>query len=301
MGTWLESVWADAKSWREFRFGPISLLLRLARSGPRPRRLRTPDAKPAARQANCDERPASCPPPESTAPLLGSVLIVGVGRGVGATAARFFAHRSRGVAIVARSPDFLLQVQQHCAGSPASVLAFPVDVTNERATCRVIDEVTTALGAPDLVIYAVQTAFPGDVLSTQVSALEESWRGTCLGAFIVAREVGRRMRDRGSGTIIFTGSSSGLVARAGYLNLAVGKHGLRALAHIMAKELGPLGVHVVHCVIDADVNEGEPPDGVQMDPEHLASMFLALHQQPDSCWTAELDVRPAKEGFWEHC
>ncbi len=109
------------------------------------------------------------------------------------------------------------------------------------------------------------------------------------------------MQARGTGTIVFAGSTSGVLARAGHLNLAVGKHGLRALSHVMARELGPQGIHVVHLVVDADIDDGTPSRETQMSPIHLAETILAIHAQPASCWTSELDVRPSSERFWEHC
>jgi hypothetical protein len=94
-----------------------------------------------------------------------------------------------------------------------------------------------------------------------------------------------------------------LHARADHLNLAIGKFGLRAIAQVMARELWPEGIHVVHCVIDADIQEDAPdPEGApQTLPEDVAELIYGLHGQPRSCWTSELDVRPWNERFWEHC
>jgi len=86
------------------------------------------------------------------------------------------------------------------------------------------------------------------------------------------------------GTIVLTGSTSALVGRAGHLNLAVGKFGQRALAQVLARELWPKGIHVVHLVIDADIHEGEERDdgGPQADPNHISDIVVFLHRQPSS-------------------
>jgi NAD(P)-dependent dehydrogenase (short-subunit alcohol dehydrogenase family) len=102
---------------------------------------------------------------------------------------------------------------------------------------------------------------------------------------------------------VFVGSTSSLIGRAGHLNLAVGKFGQRALAQVMARELWPRGIHVVHAVVDADIAE-EPLQAAttpQSDPSHIAAAILALHRQPKTAWTSELDLRPWNERFWEHC
>jgi hypothetical protein len=64
-----------------------------------------------------------------------------------------------------------------------------------------------------------------------------------------------------------------------------------------------LGIHVAHAVVDADIAE-ECPDSSAMpqsDPSHIAASILALHRQPKTAWTSELDLRPWNEKFWEHC
>jgi NAD(P)-dependent dehydrogenase (short-subunit alcohol dehydrogenase family) len=163
-------------------------------------------------------------------------------------------------------------------------------------------DVDSELGIPELVVYAVQNFCPGTLLSTEACAFEDAWRGNCYGAFLVAREAARRMVSSGRGSILLAGATSGTQGRKGYINLAVGKFGLRALAQVMAKELGPLGVHVAHVVIDGGIAESdalhvEP----KIDPIALARTFYMLHRQPPSCWTSEIDVRPSSEAFWEHC
>jgi hypothetical protein len=69
----------------------------------------------------------------------------------------------------------------------------------------------------------------------------------------------------------------------------------------MARELGREGIHVVHVVIDADVQAQAEGDLPHTDPMDLAEMVCWLHGQPRSMWTHELDVRPHDEVFWEHC
>ena len=78
---------------------------------------------------------------------------------------------------------------------------------------------------------------------------------------------------------------------------------MRALAQSMARELGPEGIHVAHIVIDGpidmpwirenfpDLVRERPPDGL-LNPDDVAETYFALHQQPRSAWTFEIDLRP---------
>jgi len=228
--------------------------------------------------------------------------VVGAGPGLGNSLAELFAECGHPVAIVSRSRQALsgaaLQLRQR--GGVAE--AYPCDVTDERSVAAMMRQVESELGSPEIVVYAVQSFIPGTLITTEACAFEEAWRGNCYGAFLVSREAARRMVKLGRGSILLTGATSGTKGRKGYINLAVGKFGLRALAQVMASELGPQGVHVAHVVIDGGIREsGEPNAGPQIEPLELAQAFLMLHHQPRSCWTSEIDIRPSAEVFWEHC
>jgi len=134
------------------------------------------------------------------------------------------------------------------------------------------------------------------------AAFEECWRANCLGGFIVAREAAQLMRPHHSGSIILIGSTSGLIGRENHLSLAVGKFGLRAVTQVMARELWSEGLHVAHVVIDADIDDAnKDPSQISCNPNDVAEVIYSVHCQPSSAWASEVDVRPAKERFWEHC
>jgi NAD(P)-dependent dehydrogenase (short-subunit alcohol dehydrogenase family) len=289
MGTtegYLDRVWKDAKTWRSVRLGPVTLHLRFGRSHSRRSRFaltRSFDAQP--------------PLTDSTASVQARVpetaVVVGIGAEIGPALVKKLTDRGMRVAVLTRSELDELPQQQ--------VQTFTCDVTNERATKRVFASIVDAMGAPSLVVYGVQGWSPGRAIDVEVAAFEDAWRANCLGAFIVAQQAARAMRPMGHGTIVLLGATSGVIGRSGHLNLAVGKFGLRAIAQVMARELGPQGMHVVHVVIDADVRTEPDGDLPHTHPMDLAEMVYWLHRQPRSMWTHEVDVRPNNEAFWEHC
>jgi NAD(P)-dependent dehydrogenase (short-subunit alcohol dehydrogenase family) len=231
-------------------------------------------------------------------------LIVGVGPGFGYALAETLSAAGFRLALAARNAARLDPlVDALGAASGRRHHAYGCDATSESSVRRLFGCVIADIGVPELVVYAVQGFDPGAALSIEVCAFENSWRQNCLGAFITAREAGRAMVPEGKGTIIFVGSTSGMIGRAGHLNLAVGKFGVRALAQVMSRELWPKGIHVAHCVIDADIRESpdDHPGVPQSDPKDIAESILALHRQPRSAWTSEADLRPFDERFWEHC
>ena len=83
-----------------------------------------------------------------------------------------------------------------------------------------------------------------------------------LSNFLFGREVGSRMMQRGHGTIIYTGATASLRGSAGHSAFSSAKMAKRALAQSLAREFGPLGVHVgpsgVRALpLAAGINEGD--------------------------------------------
>ncbi|MFO1189692.1 MAG: SDR family NAD(P)-dependent oxidoreductase [Alphaproteobacteria bacterium] len=234
------------------------------------------------------------------------VVLVGVGPGLGIALAEKFSAEGMSISIFNRNIDLLKDIinKSHCRAE--NVHSYACDATDERDFRKALAAVVSRRGTPDIVIYLAQGFNPGTVLDTEVAVFEDNWRANCLGAFIVGKFTAELMARRNSGTIIFAGATSGTVGRAGYVNLAIGKFGLRALSQVMARELWPKGIHVAHVVIDADVAEsplGAHPtsEGVAMDPMDAAEVFYGLHKQPKSAWSQEIDLRPWNERFWKHC
>jgi len=124
---------------------------------------------------------------------------------------------------------------------------------------------------------------------------EEVWRAGCYAGFLVGREAARRMTPRGKGTILFTGATASLRGGAQFAAFAAAKHGLRALAQSMARELGPKGVHVAHVVIDGRIDARDDDSGLA--PDAIAETYYRLHTQSRSAWTFEVDLRPWVEKF----
>ena len=154
------------------------------------------------------------------------------------------------------------------------------------------------------VVYNAGTFEPGRVVDIDAEDFERCWRVGCLGGFLVGQAAARAMLDRGAGTIIFTGATASLRGGAGFANLAAPKFALRALAQSMARELGAQGIHVAHVIIDGQIHseryahlqDERGPDSL-LEPDAIADTYLALHQQPRSAWTQEVDLRPWSEKF----
>ena len=226
-----------------------------------------------------------------------TALIVGAGSGVSAAIARKFAGAGLSVALASRQPA-KLSVLCNEIGSQA----FACDASQSEDVTRLFDEVRTAFGPPDVVVYNAAAWKRQSILELSSADVSATLATNALGAFHVAQAAALEMVPRGNGTIIFTGATASLRGSALFAAFAMGKFAARALAQSMARELGPKGIHVAHVVIDGPIRgerfPGSPakPDGL-LEPDSIADVYLNLVNQPRSAWTHEIDVRAWTETF----
>jgi NAD(P)-dependent dehydrogenase (short-subunit alcohol dehydrogenase family) len=189
-----------------------------------------------------------------------------------------------------------------------TALAVGADATHESQVTSLFEQAADRFGPPRLVVFNAAGFAMSPITETDASEFEALWGATSYGGFLIGREAARRMVPDGRGTILFTGATAAVKASAKFAAFAAGKHGLRAVAQSMAKELGPQGIHVAHLIIDGiidvpRVHESMPEmaaakgdDGL-IDPRSIADTMLWLHRQPRNAWTFELDLRPYKESW----
>lgn len=230
------------------------------------------------------------------APPYRTALIVGAGSGLSASLARAFAGAGLAVALAARDTAKLAPLAAHGAK------LFSCDASRPDAVARLFAEMDAAAGEPDVVVYNASYRVRGPLVDLDPKEVERSLAVTAFGGFLVGREAARRMVPRRHGAILFTGASASVKGYAESAPFAMGKAALRGLAQSMARELGPLGIHVAHFVIDGGIRSArraEPadqPDSL-LDPEAIAQTYLHVLTQPRSAWSAEVELRPWVERF----
>jgi NAD(P)-dependent dehydrogenase (short-subunit alcohol dehydrogenase family) len=240
-------------------------------------------------------------------------IVVGVGaeRGLGAALCRRFAEGGHHVFVAGRSADKIDAVVKSITSAGGSAESVVTDTTREEDVIRLFDRAMARVGghdALDLVAYNAGNNRKIDFRELSAETFEEFWRVGCLGGFLVGREAARRLAPLGRGTMLFTGASGSLRGKPGFAHFAAAKAGLRMISQSMAREFGPLGIHVAHVVIDGGINGDrlrnnrpeivrERGDDGLLGVATIAETFWHLHRQPRSAWTQEIDLRPYKETF----
>ncbi len=240
-------------------------------------------------------------------------IVVGVGAalGLGGALCRRFAAEGYHVIVAGRTLDKVNQVVAGIAAKGGSAEPVQMDTTREPDVIGLFDRAFTpraGLGAVDLVVYNAGNNQMLDFRELSAQSFEDFWRIGCFGGFLVGREAARRLAPLGRGTILFTGASGSLRGKPGFAHFAASKAGLRMISQSMAREFGPLGLHVAHVVIDGGINgerlrtrrpamikeRGE--DGL-LGIDAIADTYRHIHRQPPSAWAQEIDLRPYKENF----
>ncbi len=229
-----------------------------------------------------------------------TVVVAGVGPGLGASLASRFADEGCQVALFARSADYLDELAADLSAGPGSALAVPTNLRDLDAVRDGFETVREQFGPVDVLVYNASASAWAGLTDCSASAFQRTWEVTVRGAFACSQEAVDDMLAGDGGTVLFTGATSSVRGRGGAVDFSSAKFALRGMAESMARELGPDGVHVAHVVVDGQIR---PPDGdvddpgAYLDPDAIADSYWALVEQDRSAWTLELDVRPHVEEF----
>jgi NAD(P)-dependent dehydrogenase (short-subunit alcohol dehydrogenase family) len=233
-------------------------------------------------------------------------LIIGAGDATGGAIARRFAREGYVACVTRRSLDKLQPLLETIRSEGGEAHGFASDARREEQVADLVEGIERDIGPIEVMVFNIGANVPCSILEETARKYFKVWEMACFAGFLTSQAVAKRMVARGRGTILFTGATAGLRGAAGFAAFAGAKHGIRALAQSMARELGPLNVHVAHVVVDGAIDTAfirdnfperyalKDQDGI-LDPQHIADSYWYLHSQPRDAWTFELDLRPWME------
>jgi NAD(P)-dependent dehydrogenase (short-subunit alcohol dehydrogenase family) len=234
------------------------------------------------------------------------VLVIGAGDATGGAIAKRFAREGYIACVTRRSADKLQPLVDSIRAEGFDAHGFASDARKEEEVTALVEQIESTIGPIEAFVFNIGANVPCSILDETARKYFKIWEMACFAAFLSAQAVARRMVKREHGTILFTGATAGLRGASHFAAFAGAKHGVRALAQSMARELGPRNIHVAHVVVDGaidtafirdtfpDMYARKDQDGI-LDPEHIADNYWFLHSQPRDAWTFELDLRPWME------
>jgi NAD(P)-dependent dehydrogenase (short-subunit alcohol dehydrogenase family) len=231
-------------------------------------------------------------------------LVIGAGSSLGSAIARVFASDNYTTVVARRNGDELGPLKEEIESKGGECLSFSLDARKEEDVINFIEMIENEIGEINVAVYNIGANIRFNILETTSRKYYKVWEMAAFGAFLMGREVARKMLPRKKGTIIFTGATASVRGKEGFAAFSGAKQAKRALAQSMAKELAPKGIHVAHIIVDGAIDtpwvnklfpeyvkEKKKIDGL-MKPDDIAQNYLVLHNQPKNAWTFELDLRP---------
>ena len=205
-----------------------------------------------------------------------TVIISGVGPGMGQALAQIAACEGANVGLGARSGDYIDDIARKIEAAGGKALARPTDVS-DAAQCKALaDAVADRFGRID---GLVNSAYVHGPWTTTDLADAEDWKTVidvnCLGALRMAQACLPSMKENGGGSIVNVSTMSTVNPFPGEGGYSAGKGALNALTKHMAKDFGPYNIRVnvtrmgwiggkpVYDYIDRAVAEGAKREDVE--------------------------------------
>ena len=244
-------------------------------------------------------------------------FITGGATGIGLTTALAFAEAGADVVIAGPEDDALERARELLASKGHEVGTQRLDITQSEACREAADRTNRDRGAVDILLANAGVTWP-DTAAEDLT--DEAWRMlfdvNVNGTFWTCRAFGRHMLERQAGSVVTTGSISGVISnkpqRQAHYNSS--KAAIHHLTKCLAGEWAPRGVRV-NCVAPTYVNtsmsngsadkphifgpwmEGTPM-GRMVEPEEIAAVMLFLASDASSAMTGSVVLADAGYTVW---
>jgi NAD(P)-dependent dehydrogenase (short-subunit alcohol dehydrogenase family) len=227
-------------------------------------------------------------------------IVTGVGPGTGAAIVKRFSAGGFRIIALARSAELTSRLAQELP----DVHAVTCDVSDESQVRTVVNDVKRRFGAAEVLIHNAVGGGWGSFREIDPKMLKGNFEVNAMGLLYLAREVAPDMIDRGKGAILVTGNTSSIRGKANFAGFAPTKAAQRILAESIARDMGPLGVHVSYVLIDAVIDTprmrarmSDKPDEFFIKPAAIADELYHLYGQDRSAWSFLAELRPFRENW----
>ena len=215
-------------------------------------------------------------------PAAPHLLVIGMGPRLGLAAARRFGAEGYRIGMIARAADRLAEHRDALADAGIEAQCAAADVTDPEALRDAIDKLVVSAGAPAVVLYNAADRVVGRAMSISPEAVSRAMSVSVLGALTAMQALLPAMRERGTGSLLFTGSARALDPRPHDVADSAAKAALRALVLGAARDHERDGLHLAMLTLGA-----EPRVGTAFDPGRVAEALWHLAQEPSGAWTRE--------------
>lgn len=214
-----------------------------------------------------------------------TILILGVGPGIGLATAARFAREGFHIIVAARDGERLRKLTQPLRDGGAEVIVETVDAGDPAAVSELVSRRAAELDVlhynAGVLRYADGQLLTQSLDELSVAAIASDISINITGALAALHAALPAFHRRASGTILLTGGGLATVPHPDLLTLSVGKAGLRAVAQGLFEVSRSRGVHVAILTVAKLVSPGSE------DAAMAADRFWHLHAQDPGSWEWE--------------
>lgn len=168
-------------------------------------------------------------------------LITGCSSGIGRVLAENVLRRGYRVALTARNPATVADLQ---AQYPQRSIALALDVTDRAQVKDIVARVEREFGAIDVLVNNAAYGYLAAIEEGEDHELRAMFETNFFGALEMVKAVLPGMRARGDGHIINVSSQAGLVSMPGTGYYSSTKYALEAMTEALWREMQPFGIRV---------------------------------------------------------
>ncbi|MGH0030837.1 MAG: SDR family oxidoreductase [Myxococcota bacterium] len=174
-----------------------------------------------------------------------TVLVTGVGAGLGAEVARCAVRDGANVVLAARTEAVLEKTAAELDPSGERVAFARTDITDPADCEALVALATKRFGAAHALVQvaAYELAF-GGLEDADLEAWQKAFDTNVLGSYKLVRAVAPEMKRAGGGSIVLIGSQSMFVPQLPQAGYAASKGALLSTMYYLADELGKDGIRV---------------------------------------------------------
>jgi NAD(P)-dependent dehydrogenase (short-subunit alcohol dehydrogenase family) len=177
--------------------------------------------------------------------LKGRIAVVtGAGSGIGRAGSEAMAREGATVVVTDRDLDAAHRTVDAIVAAGWSAEAERLDVTDDAAVVRLIQEVGERHGRIDILHNHAGAQVEGNLEDVSVEGFDRSWDLNVRAHFIAARTVMPHMRAQGGGVILNTSSSSGVLYDREMVAYTTTKHAVIAMTRPIAGDYARYGIRV---------------------------------------------------------
>ena len=174
-----------------------------------------------------------------------TMVVAGVGTGLGGQIARIAFREGANVVLGARTASSLEEIARDISPSGERVLCVPTDITDESQCERLAERAAKHFGGIDAVTQvAAHDRFFGGLNEVTRQEWMDAYELGVVGSAQVVKATAPYMKQRGGGAVVLIGSQSSFIPLVPQIAYASAKGALMSAMYFMANELGPDNIRV---------------------------------------------------------